>query len=101
MPKTVVARSLANEDKGCNLSLLARLFGIARSSLHHDSAMKKKDEISRKEMEAVHGEHPWYGHRRIAWTLGWSMNKTRRLMKAFSITALVKKSRRWTKSEDV
>jgi hypothetical protein len=101
MPKTAVARSLVNEDSRCNLSLLAKLFGIARSSLHHTPVRKKKDDISHKELKTLHTEHPWYGHRRIAWTLGWSLGKTRRLMKVFSISALVKKSRRWTKSEDV
>jgi hypothetical protein len=81
--------------------MLAILLGVARKSLSRRSGLEAKDESSRKELETVHAEHPWYGHRRIAWTLGWSLGKTRRLMKAFSVSALVKKSRRWTKNEDI
>lgn len=101
MPKTAVARSVANEDPACNFGLLAKLFGVARSSLWHRSEMDQKDKMSMNELEVVHAEHPWYGHRRIGWTLGWSMGKTRRLMQKFSISAVVKKTRKWMKTEDI
>jgi transposase InsO family protein len=51
-------------------------------------------------METLHEEHPWYGHRRIGWTLGWSPTKTRRLMQKFHISAVVQKRKRFMKPGD-
>lgn len=101
MPKTAVARDVASEDPACNFGLLARLFGIAKSSLWHRSEMDEKDFRAKAELETVHAEHPWYGYRRIGWTLGWGFPKTRRLMKKFGVAAVVKKAKRRTKTDDV
>lgn len=84
-----------------NSSLLASIFHIARSSVRYVSRMMKWDEERRKQMTAVHGEHPFYGHRRLAWTLGWSYNKVRRLMHKFGIFAQRRKRKSFIKSGDI
>jgi putative transposase len=62
--------------------------------------MDIRDSDEKQKLQNIHTEHPWYGHRRIGWSLGWSMKKTRRLMKKFGIFALVKKWRKFIKSGD-
>lgn len=81
-------------------SSLSRIFGIARSSIRYASKLDIRDEKDQQKLADIHEEHPWYGHRRIGWTLGWCMKKTRRLMEKYNIQALKKKRRSFVKSSD-
>jgi transposase InsO family protein len=62
--------------------------------------MEVKDVSLKSEMQSLHKVHPWYGHRRLAWSMGICFEKTRRLMKKFSIEAKVRIRRKFTKSAD-
>ena len=81
-------------------SILSRIFHIARSSVRYKSIQEQKDALVSTSLQSVHSEHPWYGHRRLSWALGWSYKRTRRLMKKFSIMALVKRRKNWIKPWD-
>ena len=81
-------------------SSLSRIFGIARSSIRYVSKLDTRDEQDKQKLTDVHETHPWYGHRRIGWTLGWCMKKTRRLMEKYNIQALSKKRKSFTKTSD-
>ena len=83
-----------------SFSSLSRIFNIARSSIGYRSIQDVKDTETVVLLRSVHEEHPWYGHRRLSWSLGWSYTRTRRLMKKFNILALVKKRKNFIKSAD-
>ena len=100
MKKTDFVRDLLKESIDLNKKLLGSLFHVTRSSILHVSLLDIRDEKEKGILKTIHIEHPWYGHRRIAWTLGWCMNKTRRLMKKFGILAKVRKRRSFIKKED-
>jgi hypothetical protein len=96
MKKTDFVREVYEENHNNALhpvgySIFSRIFSIARSSLQRGSMMDIRDQDQKQKLDVIHEEHPWYGHRRIGWSLGWSMTKTRRLMKKFGISALMKK----------
>jgi hypothetical protein len=96
MKKTDFVREVYEENhnhatRKVGYSIVSRIFSIARSSLKRNSQMDIRDSDEKQKLQNIHTEHPWYGHRRIGWSLGWSMKKTRRLMKKFGIFALVKK----------
>lgn len=63
--------------------------------------MDLKDEKLRNEIESVNKQHPYYWHRRIAWTLEWWLEKARRLMKKFGIVAKTRKTKRFVKKDDI
>ena len=88
-PKTILSHSL-----------LSRIFHIARSSIRYQSIQEQKDILISTSLRSVHEEHPWYGHRRLSWSLGWSYKRTRRLMKKLNIFALIKKQKNWIKPWD-
>ena len=100
MKKTDCMREVYEENKTSQhpvkkstFTQIGKLAGIsmARSSLSYLSKMDQKDQEEKQKLEDLHKEHPWYGHRRIAWSCLWSMKKSRRLMKKFHITPLQKK----------
>ncbi len=105
MKKTDFVREVYEENK-CNAihrvgySIFSRIFSIARSSLGRSSQMDIRDQDEKQKLDVIHEEHPWYGHRRIGLSLKWSMKKSRRLMKKFGISALMKKRRKFIKSGD-
>ena len=107
MKKTDLVRNI--KEEGWNkfgtfwrvtTSHLHSLFGIARSSIPYQSRISIRDEKEREIITNIHKEHPWYGHRRLAWTAGWCMSKTRRLMRKFGIIAKQKKWRSFIKKDD-
>lgn len=105
MRKTDFVREVYEENHNnathrVGYSIFSRIFSIARSSLQRSSMMDIRDLNEKQKLDGIHEEHPWYGHRRIWWSLGWSMTKTRRLMKKFCISALMKRWRKFIKSWD-
>ena len=106
MKKTDFVREVYEENHSNVLhrvwcSVFSQIFSIARSSLRYTSVMHRRDEQEKQKLESVHEEHPWYGHRRIGWSLNWSMKKTRRLMQKFGIIAQQKKLRAFIKGGDL
>lgn len=105
MKKTDFVREVYEENRNSSnnpvgQSMFSRMFAIARSSISYVSLMDEKDAREKQKLDIIHQEHPWYGHRRIGWSLGYSMKRTRRLMKKFCITALRKKARQFIKPDD-
>jgi len=101
MKKNDVAKSVIKTDPKCNRSLLSTLLGIGRKTLSYVSQLDIHDESVRKEFETIHSEHPWYGKRRMAWSIGCGFHRASRLMKKFAIFARTKKARVWIKKDDV
>lgn len=100
MKKTDFVRDLLKESIDLNKKLLGSLFQITRSSMSYISKLSLRDQEICPSLQDIHEEHPWYGHRRIGWTLWFSMKKARRLMKKFGIIAKQKKSRSFIKPWD-
>lgn len=100
MSKIKLAREVLSHNPSCNKLLLCRTLYVARSLLYYQSKMEVKDVSLKSEMQSLHKVHPWYGHRRLAWSMGICFEKTRRLMKKFSIEAKVRIRRKFTKSAD-
>lgn len=68
---------------------MAKAVGIGRTSLYvRPSAQSSKDDQLIRELTAAHSQHPLYGVRRLALSLGWSENKTRRIRRLSGVTAV-------------
>ena len=98
--RTNLVRSVLLQDPNCNKRLLSSVLKTSRSLLYYSSKMNEKDLLVKANLEAIHTQHPWYGHRRIAWSMQFSFAKVRRLMKKFNIAAKVKKRRAFVKPND-
>ena len=98
--REVYEENYNNATHRVGYSIFSRIFSIARSSLGRNSQMDIRDQNEKQKLDGIHEEHPWYGHRRIGLSLGWSMKKSRRLMKKFGISALMRKRRCFIKSGD-
>ena len=98
--REVYEENHSNATHRVGYNIFSRIFSIARSSLRQSSQMDIRDHDEKQKLDDIHEEHPWYGHRRIGLSLGWSMKKSRRLMKKFGISALMKKRRCFIKSGD-
>lgn len=100
MSKITLVREVLKEKPICNKSLLCQVLSVARSLIYYKSPLEEKDLIIRPTLEHIHTKHPWYGHRRIAWSMNMGFKKARRLMKKFSIFAKVKIGRKFVKKGD-
>lgn len=60
-----------------------------------------KDWPLESKIQSLHEVHPWYRHRRLAWSMGVCFEKARRLMKKFSIQAKVRIRKKFTKTGDI
>lgn len=79
---------------------MADVLGISRQWLYKTEFLQKdKDALLREQILAVLAEHPSYGHRRIALTLGLGKKRVRRCMKLFDIKPYKRKAR-WRKRRD-
>lgn len=97
----MLAREVLSHNPDCNKLLLCTTLKVARSLLYYRSKITAKDTLLQSQLKSLHEAHPWYGHRRIAWSMGICFEKARRLMKKFSIFAKVRIGRKFTKSADV
>lgn len=80
-------------DRVANKTALARSLGMARSSLYYASVLEEKDEEARREIQAVHDQHPHYGHKRVALELGWNKKRALRLMSKFDLHPIRRKKK--------
>lgn len=99
--RIILARNVIEENPNCNLNILSKVLHISRWLLYYESKMDIKDESFRESLESVNNEHPFYWHRRIAWSLDWSLKKARRLMKKFWVSAITRKTRKFLKRDDI
>ena len=82
-------------------SVLAKKLGLARSTLYYKSRKKENDERNRTLIEEVMIGNQSYGHRRVAWNLGWNKKKALRLMKKFGLKPKLCRGQRWQKKGDL
>jgi putative transposase len=59
--------------------------GINRKNIYRKLKMPPKDEALRSEIQAVHREHPAYGHRRVALHLGINHKRVQRVMAKYQL----------------
>lgn len=81
-------------------SALARELGISRTALYYRPKRPTTDEELKNKIMAVMAEHPAYGHRRIAWTLGVNKKAVLRVMNNNGLKPKVRRGWRPTKPED-
>jgi putative transposase len=77
-------------EKEISKVALARSLGISRSSLYYKPTQPLKDMDLRDRILATLTEHPAYGHRRIALSLGTGKNRIYGVMVKFGIAPKVK-----------
>jgi hypothetical protein len=82
-----VARTLCASDSPINKSPLARVLGIARSSLYVQCKRPKADKELAVRDEAAHEKDDTMDHRTLAALLRTGKNRVRRVMHTFGITA--------------
>ena len=77
-----------------NKSPLARVLGIARSSLYLQLKRPKQDKALAVRIEAAHEKDDTMGHRKLAALLGTGKNRIRRVMHTYGIAARRKREAR-------
>lgn len=82
-------------------SALAKILGIARSSLYYISLMEQKDWALKNQIEAMLREHHAYGSRNIAKALQMSRERARRVMRKFGIKPYRRRGRKWKKKQRI
>ena len=68
-----------------NKSELARTLSVSRRSLYYKKVQGEKDWTTKQRIEAALGEHPSYGHKRLAKHLKINKKRVLRVMKIFGI----------------
>jgi putative transposase len=66
-------------------TVCAEALGINRKNLYRQLKQPVKDQVLKEQIEAVHRQHPAYGHRRIAMHLGINHKRTQRVMAKFKL----------------
>jgi putative transposase len=92
--KVELARTLCASDSPINKSQLARVLGIARSSLYVQCKRPKADKELAVRIEAAHEKDDTMGHRKLAALLGTGKNRIRRVMHTYGIAARRKREAR-------
>lgn len=80
---------------------LAKKLGISRAALYYHPKKPVSDEEKRRKIVAVMEQHPAYGHRRVAWTLGWNHKKTQRLMSTYGLRPKIRRGVCLVKPDDL
>lgn len=78
--KVELARTLCASGSPINKSQLARVLGIARSSLYVRCKRLKAEKALALRIEAAHEKDDTMGHRKLAVLLGTGKNRIRRVM---------------------
>ncbi|WP_228845511.1 IS3 family transposase [Phototrophicus methaneseepsis] len=77
-------------------SVCADALGINRKNIYRQLRQAAKDRILKEQIEAVHREHPAYGHRRIALHLGINHKRTQRVMAKFKLKPPRRRAKRYS-----
>lgn len=80
---------------------LAQSLGISRQALYYQHKKPAKNQLIKKEIEKVLGNHPAYGHKRIAMELGMNKKKIRRVMKIFNLKPYKRRVKRPPRYDDL
>lgn len=65
--------------------MCAEALGISRKNLYRPLKQPAKDQTLKEQTEAVHRQHPAYGHRRVALHLGINYKCAQRVMAQFNL----------------
>lgn len=65
--------------------MCAAALGINRKNIYRPLKQPAKDQALKQQIEAVHRDHPAYGHRRVALHLGINHKRTQRVMAQFNL----------------
>jgi len=68
-----------------NKTVCAEALGINRKNIYRHLKLPRKDQALKQQIEAVHRDHPAYGHRRIALHLGINHKRAQRVMAKFKL----------------
>lgn len=71
--------------RSSNKTVCAQALGINRKNIYRQLLMPTKDQALKQQIEAVHRQHPAYGHRRIALHLGINHKRAQRVMTQFNL----------------
>jgi len=80
---------------------IAKSLGVSRQSLYYKPKKPDKDLETKKIILKVMAEHKSYGHKRIAMELAMNKKKIRRVMKKFNLKPYRRRTKRFTKPDDV
>jgi hypothetical protein len=75
--------------------LITEALGIARKNIYRQRKQPLKDASLKQAIEAIHRQHPAYGHRRVALALGINHKRAQRVMAKYGL----KPPRRRVKSQ--
>jgi putative transposase len=91
--KVELARSVCASDGPVNKSQVARVLGIARSSLYVQTKRPKLDKALAVRIEAAHEQDDTMGHRKLAALLGTGKNRVKRVMRKYGLMARRKRQK--------
>ena len=91
--KVELARTLCATGSPINKSQLAKVLGIARSSLYVQCKRPKADKALAVRIEAAHEKDDTMGHRKLAVLLGTGKHRIRRVMHKYGIAARRKRKK--------
>ena len=66
-------------------SVCAEALGISRKNIYRQVQQPARDQALQQQIEAVHRQHPAYGHRRVAIHLGFNHKRAQRVMAKFNL----------------
>nr|PZN50774.1 MAG: IS3 family transposase [Chloroflexota bacterium] len=66
-------------------SVCAEALGISRKNIYRELKQPAKDQALKQQIQAVHRQHPAYGHRRVALHLGINHKRAQRVMAKFNL----------------
>lgn len=66
-------------------TVCAEALGINRKNVYRECKQPLKDHLLKQQIEALHREHPAYGHRRVALQLGINHKSAQRVMAKFKL----------------
>ena len=88
-----LARTLCASGSPLNKSQLARVLGIARSSLYVEPKRPKQDKALAVRIEEAHEKDDTMGHRKLAALLGTGKNRVKRVMRKYGLAARRKRKK--------
>jgi putative transposase len=91
--KVELARTLCASGKPVNKSQVARMLGIARSSLYVQPKRPKQNKALAVRIEELHEQDDTMGHRKLAVLLKTGKNRVKRVMQKFGIQPRRKRKR--------
>ena len=82
--------------RSTNKTVCAEALGLNRKNIYRRLLMPAKDLALKAQIEAVHRQHPAYGHRRVALHLGINHKRAQRVMAKFHLRPPRRRSRRYS-----